>query len=63
MAVDGGDGVAVVGLTAAETDVVQAMATRTASDAASDPQTGAELGMSAADAAALGVANNKMLKS
>ena len=62
MAVDGGDGVAVVGLTAVETDVVMSMATRTASNPTSDPQTGAELGMSDADASVLGVLNNKLIK-
>jgi Mn-containing catalase len=62
MAVDGGDGVAAVGLSAAETEVVMAMAARTASDASIDPQTGAELGMSDGDASALGVLNNKLIK-
>jgi Mn-containing catalase len=61
MAVDGGDGVAVVSLTAVETDVVMSMAARTASNASSDPQTGAELGMSDADASVLGVLNNKLI--
>ena len=47
MAVDGGSGEPTVELTADEQEVVIAMAARTASDASSDPMTGAELGMSA----------------
>jgi Mn-containing catalase len=43
-AVDGGDGSASVGLDADETEVVNAMAARTASDPVADPVTGAELG-------------------
>jgi Mn-containing catalase len=62
MAVDGGDGIAAVGLTAREKEVVVAMAARTASDADSDPQTGAELGMSTADALAVGGMNEQLLK-
>lgn len=44
-AVDGGDGLFSVKLTTDEDQVVQQMATRTASDPQSDPTTGAELGM------------------
>ncbi|MEJ2802371.1 manganese catalase family protein [Comamonadaceae bacterium PP-2] len=44
MAVDGGDGNAVVGLSASEKKAVSAMAARTASDPLADPTTGAELG-------------------
>jgi len=46
MAVDGGDGLATVQMPEADAAVVEAMAARTASDPTSDPQTGAELGMS-----------------
>jgi Mn-containing catalase len=45
VAVDGGSGEATVNLNPDETTAVVAMAARTASDPASDPQTGAELGM------------------
>ncbi|URI05975.1 manganese catalase family protein [Aquincola tertiaricarbonis] len=45
VAVDGGDGLFSVKLTSDEDEVVQQMATRTASDPQSDPTTGAELGM------------------
>jgi Mn-containing catalase len=45
MAVDGGDGSASVQLPAKQMDVLQAMATRTQSNPALDPPTGAELGM------------------
>ena len=47
MAVDGGSGEPTVELTADEQALVIAMAARTASDATSDPLTGAEMGMSA----------------
>jgi Mn-containing catalase len=47
-AVDGGDGDGTVGLSTAETAVMTALATRTASDTSVDPTTGAELGMGAA---------------
>ncbi|GJH30896.1 manganese catalase family protein [Caballeronia novacaledonica] len=43
-AVDGGDGLATVTVTSADVETLQAMAARTASDASSDPVTGAELG-------------------
>ncbi|MEA3124094.1 MAG: Mn-containing catalase, partial [Caballeronia sp.] len=43
-AVDGGDGLATVGVTEADVDVLQAMASRTASDVNADPTTGADLG-------------------
>jgi Mn-containing catalase len=43
-AVDGGDGLATVGVSEADVEVLQAMATRTASDVSSDPTTGADLG-------------------
>jgi Mn-containing catalase len=43
-AVDGGDGLATVGVTEADVQVLKAMASRTASDATSDPKTGADLG-------------------
>jgi Mn-containing catalase len=43
-AVDGGDGLATVGVSAEDIDVLKAMAARTASDATSDPKTGADLG-------------------
>ncbi|SAL06882.1 catalase [Caballeronia arationis] len=43
-AVDGGDGLATVGVTDADVQVLQAMASRTASDASSDRTTGADLG-------------------
>lgn len=45
MAVDGGDGLPSIGLTADETTVLQAMSARTMSDPTGDPVTGAELGM------------------
>lgn len=45
MAVDGGSGEPTVALDRDEESAVDAMALRTASDPASDPQTGAELGM------------------
>lgn len=45
VAVDGGDGLFSVKLTSDEDEVVQQMATRTASDPQPDPTTGAELGM------------------
>jgi len=44
MAVDGGDGLASVGLTAEETMTLEQMAARTMSDPEADPLTGAELG-------------------
>jgi Mn-containing catalase len=43
-AVDGGDGLATVNVTEADVQVLKAMASRTASDASSDPKTGADLG-------------------
>lgn len=43
-AVDGGDGTASVQVTQTEVEALQALATRTASDPASDPTTGADLG-------------------
>lgn len=43
-AVDGGDGLATVGVSAEAVEVLQAMASRTASDASSNPTTGADLG-------------------
>jgi Mn-containing catalase len=43
-AVDGGDGLATVNVSQRDVKVLQAMASRTASDAASDPTTGADLG-------------------
>ena len=43
-AVDGGDGLATVGVSAQEVEVLQAMASRTASDTTADPVTGADLG-------------------
>ena len=43
-AVDGGDGLATVGVTEADVEVLQAMASRTASDVNADPTTGADLG-------------------
>lgn len=49
-AVDGGDGLATVGVSAEEVDVLQAMAARTASDKSSDPMTGADLGSGQATA-------------
>jgi Mn-containing catalase len=49
-AVDGGDGLASVGVSAEDIDVLQAMATRTASDPTSDPTTGADLGSGQAKA-------------
>jgi len=47
-AVDGGNGLANVAMAAADEKVVTAMATRTASDPAADPMTGADLGSGAA---------------
>lgn len=61
-AVDGGDGAAAVGFTAAERAVVLAMAARTASDASADPQTGAELGMGVDEAWQVGSTNGQMIK-
>jgi Mn-containing catalase len=43
-AVDGGDGLATVNVSKRDVKVLEAMATRTASDTASDPTTGADLG-------------------
>ncbi|KDR38622.1 hypothetical protein BG61_38980 [Caballeronia glathei] len=43
-AFDGGDGLATVGVTSADVEVLKAMAARTPSDASSDPKTGVELG-------------------
>lgn len=43
-AVDGGDGLATVNVSATDVEVLQAMAARTASDVSSDPTTGADLG-------------------
>jgi Mn-containing catalase len=43
-AVDGGDGSATVNVSKGDVKVLQAMASRTASDASSDPTTGADLG-------------------
>jgi Mn-containing catalase len=43
-AVDGGDGLASVGVTKADAAVLQAMAARTASDPSAEPITGADLG-------------------
>jgi Mn-containing catalase len=43
-AVDGGDGLASVGVTQAQSEILQALATRTASDPSADPVTGADLG-------------------
>jgi Mn-containing catalase len=60
VAVDGGGGEASVALGADETAAVEAMASRTASDPASDPQTGAELGMS--DDAALDTLKEQLAK-
>ncbi|SAL61864.1 catalase [Caballeronia choica] len=47
-AVDGGDGLATVGVSAEDVKVLQAMASRTASDTSVDPTTGADLGAGAA---------------
>lgn len=49
-AVDGGDGLATVGVSEADIDVLQAMASRTASDVTADPMTGADLGSGLATA-------------
>ena len=49
-AVDGGDGGSTVKLAAAEKTVVEALKKRTMSDPATDPMTGAELGMGEASA-------------
>jgi Mn-containing catalase len=43
-AVDGGDGLATVGVNEADVAVLQAMASRNASDPTADPKTGADLG-------------------
>ncbi|WP_208601599.1 manganese catalase family protein, partial [Caballeronia fortuita] len=43
-AVDGGDGTATVTVTEQDVEVLQAMASRTASDPSADPTTGADLG-------------------
>jgi Mn-containing catalase len=43
-AVDGGDGLATVGVSEADVEVLQAMASRTASNPNADPKTGADLG-------------------
>jgi Mn-containing catalase len=43
-AVDGGDGLATVGVSEADVEVLQAMASRTASDPTANPKTGADLG-------------------
>ncbi|MDR5798022.1 manganese catalase family protein [Caballeronia sp. LZ008] len=48
-AVDGGDGTATVSVTEADVQVLQAMASRTASDPSADPTTGADLGAGKAD--------------
>lgn len=48
-AVDGGDGLAAVKLTAAEKKAMQAVAARSASDPSSNPTTGAELGAGTTD--------------
>jgi len=53
LAVDGGSGLPSVGLTDEELELVSAAAVRTASDPASDPQTGAELGATPLAAAEL----------
>ncbi|WP_395322513.1 manganese catalase family protein [Variovorax sp. UC74_104] len=60
MAVDGGDGEPAIQLTPEEETAVDAMAARTASDPASDPQTGAELGMS--EEAVLDELNDQLTK-
>ncbi|BEU28228.1 manganese catalase family protein [Paraburkholderia sp. 22B1P] len=44
-AVDGGDGLATVNVTADEAEALRAMASRTASDTKADPMTGADLGV------------------
>jgi Mn-containing catalase len=61
VAVDGEDGQVSVQLTPEEETAVTAMATRTASDPLSDPQTGAELGMS--EDAVLDQLNDQLTKS
>ena len=43
-AVDGGDGLATVGVSADDIEVLKAMASRTASNTSTDPTTGADLG-------------------
>jgi Mn-containing catalase len=43
-AVDGGDGLVVVNVSADDIEVLSAMAARTASDTSADPTTGADLG-------------------
>ncbi|MDR5763186.1 manganese catalase family protein [Caballeronia sp. LZ035] len=48
-AVDGGDGTATVTVTEQDVQVLQAMASRTASDPSADPTTGADLGAGSAD--------------
>ncbi|MGJ7523674.1 manganese catalase family protein [Variovorax sp. LT1P1] len=60
VAVDGGDGLATVRMPEADAAVVEAMAVRTASDPTSDPQTGAELGMS--EEAVLASVNDQLNK-
>ncbi|BBQ01051.1 non-heme catalase KatN (plasmid) [Burkholderia sp. SFA1] len=50
-AVDGGDGTATVTVTEADVQVLQAMASRTASDPSADPTTGADLGAGKANGA------------
>lgn len=59
VAVDGGDGLFSVKLTSDEDEVVQQMATRTASDPQSDPTTGAELGMGKAPEAGTTTLNDR----
>ncbi|MEZ2298470.1 manganese catalase family protein, partial [Variovorax sp. RCC_210] len=61
VAVDGEDGQASVQLTPEEETAVAALASRTASDPLSDPQTGAELGMS--EDAVLDQLNDQLKKS
>ena len=53
LAVDGGDGLASVSVTTEEQELLSQMAARTMSDPSADPLTGAELGMSSPDEAAL----------
>jgi Mn-containing catalase len=50
-AVDGDDGLATVGVTEADVEILQAMASRTASDVNANPTTGADLGAGQAIAA------------
>jgi Mn-containing catalase len=61
MAVNGGDGAATVKMTSDEFDAVEAMAFRGKSDPASNPTTGAELGMQGADATQLAAAKPAQL--